>query len=125
MSSAPQVPPADPSTLRAEHDALARRLEIRHSIDAARRGAYQIFAGLIAVGAAIALAWDRWGTLEPGQVRKAVEGPPVFLYVAIVVAVALLLLAVRSFGRARRMMREEDALYARLRALRDALRLDP
>ncbi len=125
MSPAPQVPQGDPAALRAEHDALARRLEIRHSIDVARRGAYQIFAGLIFVGAAIALAWDRWGTLEPGVVRKVAQGRPFFLYLATAAAVILLLLAIRSFRRARRMMQEEDALFARLRALRDALRLDP
>ncbi len=125
MSPTPQVPEADPAALRAEHDALARRLEIRRSIDVARRGAYQIFAGLIAVGAAIALAWDRWGALRPGQVRKPVTGPPFFLYLATVVALVLLVLAIRSFVHARRMMREEDALFARLRALRGALGLDP
>ena len=125
MSPTPQVPEGDPAALRAEHDALARRLEIRRSIDVARRGAYQIFAGLIAVGAAIALAWDRWGTLRPGLVRKPVTGPPFFLYLAIAAALVLLLLAIRSFLRARRLMREEDALFARLRALRGTLGLDP
>jgi cation transport ATPase len=124
MSTAPHVPQHDPAVLRAEHDALARRLEIRGSIDVARRGAYQIFAGLIAVGAAVALAWDRWGTLKPGLVRKVMKGPPVFLYLATAAAVILMLLAIRSFLRARRMMREEDALYARFRALRDALGLE-
>ncbi len=125
MSPNPQVPEGDPAALRAEHDALARRLEIRRSIDVVRRGAYQLFAGLIAVGACIALAWDRWGTLEPGLTRKAVTGPPFFLYVATIVAVVLLLLAIRSFRRVRALMREEDALFVRLRALRNALGLDP
>ena len=123
--TAPQVPPGDAAALRAEHDALARQLEIRRSIDVARRGAYLIFAGLIASGASIALAWDRWGKLKPGMVRKVAKGPPVFLYLATVAAVVLLLLAIRAFARARRLMREEDARFERLRALRDALRLDP
>lgn len=125
MSNDSQAPAGDPAALRAEHDALARRLEARASIDAARRGAYQIFAGLVAVGASVALAWDRWGQLKPGLVRKAVKGPPVFLYVATAVAVVLLALAIRSFLRARRLMRDEDALYARFTALRRTLRLDP
>lgn len=125
MSTAPQAPPGDPAALRAEHDALARRLEARASIDVARRGAYQIFAGMIAVGTSIALAWDRWGRLKPGMTRKVMKGPPVFLYVATAVAVVLLAVAIRSFLRARRLMRDEDALYARFTALRRALRLDP
>lgn len=123
--TAREVPPGDPAALRAEHDALARELEIRRSIDVARRGAYLIFGGLIAAGASIALAWDRWGKLRPGLVRKVAKGPPVFLYVATAAAVILLLLAIRAFARARRLMREEDARFERLRALRDALRLDP
>ena len=125
MSPTPQVPEGDPAALRAEHDDLARRLEVRRSIDVARRGAYQLFAGLIAVGAAIALAWDRWGTLKPGMVRKAVTGPPFFLYLATAAAVILLLLAIRSLRLVRRLMREEDALFARLRALRGMLGLEP
>ncbi len=123
--TAPQVPPGDPAALRAEHDALARQLEIRRSIDVARRGAYLIFAGLISSGASIALAWDRWGKLKPGMVRKVAKGPPVFLYVAVAAAVVLLILAIRAFVHARRLMREEDARFARLRALRDALGLEP
>ena len=123
--TAPQVPPGDPAALRAEHDALARQLEIRRSIDVARRGAYLIFAGLIASGASVALAWDRWGKLKPGLVRKVAKGPPVFLYVAMAAAVVLLILAIRAFVRARALMREEDARFARLRALRDALGLEP
>ena len=125
MSPTPQVPEGDPAALRAEHDDLARRLEVRRSIDVARRGAYQLFAGLIALGAAIALAWDRWGTLKPGMVRKAVTGPPFFLYLATAAAVILLLLAIRSLRLVRRLMREEDALFARLRALRGMLGLEP
>lgn len=125
MSPAPQVPQGDPAALRAEHDELARQLEARASIEVARRGAYQLFGGLIATGACVALAWDRWGKLKPGVVRKVVKGPPMLLYGATVIALVLLLLAIRSLVRTRRLMREEDARFARLRALRDALRLDP
>jgi hypothetical protein len=126
MSTAtPTHPGPETGALRAEHDALAKQLEVRRSIDVARRGAYEIFAGLIAVGTSIALAWDRWGKLKPGLVRKVAKGPPVFLYLAMAAAVVLLALAIRSFVRARRLMRDEDALYARFRALRETLRLDP
>jgi hypothetical protein len=124
MATASEHTPADPAALKAEHDALAARLEIRSSIDAARRGAYQIFAGLIGAGTCIALAWDRWGTLRPGMVRK-LGGSPVFLFVAMVATVVLLSFAIRSFLRSRALMRDEDALFARYRALRATLRLDP
>ena len=59
------------------------------------------------------------------MVRKVAKGPPVFLYLAAAAAVVLLRLAIRDFVRARRLMREEDARFARLRALRDALGLEP
>lgn len=110
--------------LRAEHDALAERLAVRTSIDWARKAFYQIFAGLIAVGLTVKLAWDRWGTLRPGVVRKLHKGPPLFLWIAGAVAIVLLLVAIRSFARARRLMREEDAHWARYRELRSALGLD-
>jgi hypothetical protein len=116
--------PQDPAVLRAEHDALAARLEIRHSIDHVRRGAYEGFAAVIGFGLAVKLAWDRWGTPAPGVVRKIPTGPPLFFYLAVVVAVVLVVLTVRELVRARRLMREEDALFARLVALRGALGLE-
>lgn len=128
MSSAPNAQgPFPPATdaLRAEHDALAARLEARRSVDAARSGLYQVFAGLISAGLSLALAWDRWGRLRPGAVRKAIEGPPVFLYLAIAAMTVLLSLAVRSFVRSRRLMLQEDALFARFRDLRATLGIDP
>lgn len=128
MSSAPNVQGLSaPATaaLRAEHDALAARLESRGSVDAARSGLYQIFAGLISAGLSLALAWDRWGRLRPGVVRKAIHGPPVFFYLAISAMTVLLLLAVRSFVRSRRLMLQEDALFARFRDLRATLGIDP
>jgi hypothetical protein len=125
MSSAPQPATPDAAALKAEHDALGTSLEIRRSIDAARYGAYQLFAVLIAAGTAVALAWDRWGPLKPGAVRKIAHGPPVFLYVAVAATAILLGLGVRSIVRARRLMREEDALFRRYRVIRELLRLDP
>jgi heme exporter protein D len=124
MISAPQADPT-PGALRAEHDALGRRLAIRRSVDEARRALYQLFFGLLSVGLSVKLAWDRWGVLKPGVVRKAHAGPPLFLWAAMAATVILLVLSIRSFLRTRRLQREEDALFARYRALREALRLDP
>jgi hypothetical protein len=124
MSSAPHPGPGS-EALRAEHDDLARRLEIRRSVDEARKALYQIFFGLLSVGLTVKLAWDRWGVLRPGVVRKAHEGPPLFLWMATAASLVLLVLAIRSFLRVRRLQREEDALYARYRALRETLGVDP
>jgi hypothetical protein len=120
-SRRPEPPQA--SAARAEHDALARRLEVRASIDEAKRGLLRLFVGLIAAGVAVRLAWDRYGTLKPGAVR-IVRGPPLFLWIATGVSVALLALAVRALLRSRRLAREEDRLFARYRALRAELELD-
>jgi hypothetical protein len=127
MSSSLQHPaePAPPDALRAEHDALARRLAVRRSVDLSRTALYELFAGMISVGLTATLAWDRWGVPPPGVVRKAHAGPPVFLLCAGALAVVLLALSIRGFLRARRLAREEDALFARLRELRAGLRLDP
>jgi hypothetical protein len=125
MTDAPEV--RDRSSregLRAEHDALAERLAVRISIDWARKAFYQIFAGLLTVGLTVKLAWDRWGTLRPGVDRKLHSGPPLFLWIAGMVAILLLLVAIRSFARARRLMREEDRAWVRYRALRSELGLD-
>ncbi len=121
------APLADASTdaLRAEHDALLSLLAVRRSIDEVRKGAYLVFAGLLGTGLSVKLAWDRWGVPRPGVVRKLRSGPPILLWLAAAAAVALLVLSIRSFLRARRLMREEDALHARLLLIRGTLRLDP
>jgi hypothetical protein len=123
MSGSEPATPAGEDPSRAEHDALARRLEVRASIDELKRGLVRLFIGLIAVGLTVKLAWDRWGDLKPGVVR-IVRGPPMFLWLATTVAVVLLALSVRALARARRLAREEDRLYARLREVRGALGLD-
>jgi heme exporter protein D len=110
--------------LRAEHDALAEALAVRTSIDWARRAFYELFFGLLFVGLTVKLAWDRYGTVRPGAVRKPFTGPPVFLWIAGAVTVVLLLLAIRSFARARSLGRAEDTKWARYRELRAALGLD-
>lgn len=117
-------PSSPPAALRAEHDALARRLAVRGSVDLARRGLYQAFFGLVSAGLSVKLGWDRYGVLPEGVLRKTHPGPPLFLWIATGVTVVLLLLAIRSLLRSRRLAREEDALFARYRALRAALGLD-
>jgi hypothetical protein len=117
--------PVDAAALRAEHDALAQRLAARRSIDWARKALYLLFVGLLSVGLTIKLAWDRWGVLKPGVVRKVHTGPPLFFLVALSLALVLLALAIRGLLRSRALMREEDALFARFQALRARLGLDP
>jgi hypothetical protein len=117
--------PEETAALRAEHDVLATQLESRRSIDLGRRALYLVFGGVLGAGTAATLAWDRWGALKPGVVRKAFHGPPLFLYLAIAVTAVLLALGVRFLVQARRFMKEEDALFARFRQLRDRLGLDP
>lgn len=114
----------DAAALRAEHDALADRLALRESILLARRALRQLFAGLIAMGFAIALAWDRWGPLKPGVVRPYEPRPPFFMYVAMIVTAILMVLAVRTSLRVRRELAEEDRLHARYEELRRVLGLD-
>lgn len=111
-------------TLRAEHDELARRLEIRTSIDHLRKGLIRIFLGLLSTGLAIRLAWDRWGPLKPGVVRKVVGEKPLFLWIATAVALFLLVQGIVALVRARRLGREEDRLFSRMRQLRAQLGFD-
>lgn len=124
MTAATPAESGTAADLRAEHDELARRLEVRASIDLLRRALYTIFFGLIGAGTSVKLAWDRWGTLKPGVVRKLVGARPVFLYVATAVTIVLLVLAVRWLLEARRLAREEDRLFARFRELRATLGLE-
>src|SRR5512133_980293 len=129
MTSGENVPgaqaPSGAAALRAEHDALAKKLEVRRSIDESRKALYLVFFGLISVGLTVKLAWDRWGVLKPGVIRKVHAGPPLFFLVATALTLVLLSLAIRGFLRARALMRDEDALFVRYRALRARLRLDP
>jgi hypothetical protein len=107
--------------LRAEHDELAERLSVRCSIDHVRKGVYGGFPGLLVSGLAAKLAFDRWFSTQPTRHR----GPPVFFFVAVTLAALLLAFAAWQLLRARRLMREEDRRFARLRALRRELELDP
>jgi len=121
-------PSADPGSLRAEHDALAARLAARASIDLVKRAAILGFVAFIALGLSAKLAFDRWapeawwpvGAPRPEQV----PGAPLFFLLAAIATGALVAFSVRNVIRARRLMREEEALFARLLALRAALGLD-
>ncbi len=124
MKAATPVDPATAASLRAEHDALAKRLEVRTSIDVLRKGLYTIFFGLIGAGTSVKLGWDRWGPLKPGVVRRVVGARPLFLYVAVALTIALLLGGIVAMLRARRLGREEDRLFVRFRQLRTELGLD-
>ncbi|HEX7488157.1 MAG TPA: hypothetical protein VF341_04585 [Anaeromyxobacteraceae bacterium] len=108
-------------TLRAEHDTLAELLSVRRSIDHVRKGVYGGFTGLLVSGLATKLAFDRWFSTQPARHR----GPPVYFFVAVTLAALLLAVAAWQLLRARRLMREEDRRFARLRALRRELELDP
>jgi hypothetical protein len=118
----------DPGALRAEHDALAARLEARASIDLVKRGALVGFAAFIALGLSLKLAWDRWApdAWWPRGVPRATPHPgaPLFFVLAAAVTVGLAVAAIRALARARKLMREEAALFARFRAVRDELGID-
>ena len=120
-TSAARVEDVAQSALRAEHDTIADRLKARRSIDLARWAAYLGFAGIIASGFAFRLGFDRWISTRATRFR----GPPIFFYSATVIAAALVAVAISYLARSRRLMREEDAQFARMRELRSRLQLDP
>ena len=120
-SPVPTPAGAEAAQLRAEHDQLAGRLATRRSIDLIRRGAYSGFTGLIAAGLSVKLAYDRWFSTRAIRFK----GPPVYFFVALALALVLLAVAGVAVARARRLMREEDALFRRMRELRQRLELDP
>jgi len=107
--------------LRAEHDRLAARLAVRRSIDHARRAAYGAFFSLVLSGLALKLAWDRWFSIRVTRFR----GPPIYLFVTAAVALCVLGYTVLSYLRFRRLAQGEDAEFARMKALRARLGLDP
>ncbi len=106
---------------RAEHDRLAARLAVRRSIDHARRAAYGAFFSFILTGLAVKLGYDRWISVKVTRFK----GPPIFFFTAAAVALAVLAWTARSWFRYRRLAAGEDAEFARLRALRKQLGLDP
>ena len=110
------------SALRAEHDLLAGRVATRHSIDDVRKGAYASFGLVMAAGLTVKFAWDRWGW-GPPPARPPGRYPLLFL-VALAVALVAGGIATASFVRARRVMRVEDADFARLQEIRDRMGIE-
>jgi len=120
--------PPDAAALRAEHDALAKRLETRRSIDLVKRGVFQGFATFLALGLTGGFAWDRWafalGWTRRPPLRPPPAGVPLYLIAALAAGLVLLAVTLRTFRAARRLMRAEDADFDRFRALRARLGLD-
>src|SRR5512133_1554068 len=122
MATSPD-PVADAAALRAEHDALAERLRVRHTVDELRKAAYAGFAAVVSFGLTAKFAWDRWGW---GKIKPRIRGRyPLLFAAALVLFLALAILAVRAWRRAQAHRREEEPMYARFRELRRTLRLDP
>ncbi len=112
------------ASLRAEHDGLARRLEVRPSVDRLRSGLLVSFVGLVSFGISWALVSEVWAK-EPSALALAHHD----LLIAAICATAALaaVLFVRGalvLRSSRRMAREEATLFARLCELRRALEID-
>lgn len=125
MVADPLPPTLDPrleAELRSEHDQLAVRVSARRSIDDVRKGAYRAFGLVVSAGLTVKFAWDRWGW-GPRPARPPGRYPLLFL-LALGLSVALAILAVAAFRRARRAMAIEDRDFARLRELRERLGID-
>jgi hypothetical protein len=114
--------PAEREALQAEQDRLAARVATRRSIDDVRRGAYAAFVAFVGAGLAVKFAWDRWGW-GPPPARPPGRYPLLFL-LALAVALVAGGIATASFVRARRIMRVEDADFARLQEIRDRLGIE-
>jgi hypothetical protein len=121
MSTVAQLPDTQATDLRAQHDALARQLDVRVSIDHFRACAFLGFFGVIAFGMSCKLAWDRWGPPVPGVEKVIPPGGPMFFLIALFVTLVLVAFSVRSYRRYAALAREEAVLFARLKALRAAL----
>lgn len=124
MSTAAPRPDTQADPLRAEHDALARTLEVRTSIDHFRTSAFLGFFAFLSFGVSGKLAWDRWGPPPPGVIKVLPPGGPMFFLIALVLSFVLLALCVRSYRRYARLAREEAERFARLKALRAQLGFD-
>lgn len=118
----PELGPELETALRTEHDLLAGRVSTRRSIDDVRKGAYAAFGLVMSAGLTIKFAWDRWGW-GPPPVRPPGRYPLLFLG-ALALSVFLATFAFSAFRRARRAMQVEDRDFARLREVRERLRID-
>ena len=115
---------AGDDALRAEHDALARKLALRRSVDAIRAAAYSGFTAALSLGLTLKFAWDRWGWSRlpkpPPRGRY-----PILPALAFVLFAVLLGYTIRFVRRAQALRVEEGKLIARFEELRRTLRLDP
>jgi hypothetical protein len=124
MTTADDGPSAHAATLRAEHDALAEKLQIRRSVDQLRTAAYAGFAAAITFGVAVKVAWDRWGWSKL-PIRHVRTRYPILFALALLLLTGLLYVAIGAWRKAQALRREEAILHARFVELRSALRLDP
>lgn len=115
----------DEGSLHAEHDALARELAARPSVDVLRRAAVLAFAGLISAGLAWAILWDRYGETPTAFALRHTGLFRAGFAVTALGTVVLAVLFAQSARRWRRMARDEEARFARLCELRRALGIDP
>jgi hypothetical protein len=111
--------------LRAEHDALARRLSARPSAEALRRAAVAGFFGLVSFGVSWGLLWDRQGKAPTPHARAHADLYRFGALFGFAVAAVLVVLCAVTIARWRRLAREEERLFARLGELRRALGIDP
>lgn len=114
----------DPA-VRAEHDALAKQLAARPSVEVLRRAAILGFLGLVSFGVAWSLLWDRYGKTPTKTALAHTELYRAGFMITGLGALALFVLCLLALLRWRRIAREEDQRFARLRELRRALGIDP
>lgn len=115
----------DDPAVRAEHDALAKRLAVRPSVEALRWAATYGFLGLVAFGVSWGLTWDRYGKTPTPHALAHTDLYRLGALLTFVASVVLVVLCGVTLARWRRLAREEDQLFERLRALRRALGIDP
>jgi len=118
------LPTGSEAALHREHDALARRLEVRPSVDEARHGIVLAFVGTLALFMSFALIFDRRAK-APSHLARA--HPELFTVASLTLGALATVLLVRgasALRRSRRMAREEAALFERLRELRRGLGVD-
>jgi len=114
----------DPA-LRVEHDAVAQRLAVRPSVEALRWAATYGFLGLVAFGISWGLTWDRYGKTPTPHALAHTDLYRFGALLTFLASVVLAVLCVVALTRWRRLAREEDQLFEKLRALRRALGIDP
>lgn len=102
----------DPVALKQELELLAAAARTRRSVDAFMRAAVEGFAWALAAGVCGKLVWDS-------------ARPPPFFWPLLLLDILLFCDAARSYLQARKHLRRELRLEARLRELRRELGIDP